>query len=206
MAKKKLENIEVIKKPKAISPFDIIKMMFTDVASFNNLSNLILSKNFFMINRIFSIIFPMQAQCFNNLDINQAEVIRAWQRFATTKLGYGRVPGFVYTKGAKASQEQNKTDDISKEDKELYCKHYEISLKDTNSKAEKLYILNNGLPKTIVAGKSVLALNMGNEIQIVSSNGWLKKKYSSNKQITNIVLGDSIAGVVYKNKIEILDF
>ena len=32
MARKKSENTEEIKKPKAISPFDIIKMMFTDVA------------------------------------------------------------------------------------------------------------------------------------------------------------------------------
>ena len=140
MAKKKLENTEEIKKPKAVSPFDIIKMMFTDVASFNNLSNLILSKNFFMINRIFSIMFPMQAQCFNNLDINQAEVIRAWQKFATAKLGYGRVPGFVYTKGAKASQEQNKIDNISKEDKEQYCKHYQISLKDFD---DMLYFMHD---------------------------------------------------------------
>ena len=130
MARKKSENTEEIKKPKAISPFDIIKMMFTDVNSFNNLSNLILAKNFFMINRILSIMFPMQAQCFNNIDINQAEVIRAWQKFVTTKMGYGRVPGFVYTKGAKAAQELTKSNDISKEDKELYCKHYQISLKD----------------------------------------------------------------------------
>jgi len=130
MARKKAENTEEIKKPKAISPFDIIKMMFTDVNAFNNLSNIILAKNFFMINRILSIMFPMQAQCFNNVEINQAEVIRTWQRFVTAKMGYGRVPGFVYTKGAKATQELNKLDDISKENKESYCKHYQISLRD----------------------------------------------------------------------------
>lgn len=142
MARKKTENTEEIKKPKAISPFDIIKMMFTDISAFNNLSNLILSKNFFMINRIFSIMFPMQAQCFNNLDINQAEVIKVWQRFATAKLGYGRMPGFVYTKGAKASQELNKTDDINKEDKELYCAHYQISLKDFD---DMLYFMHDSI-------------------------------------------------------------
>ena len=49
MARKKAENSEEIKRPKAIGPFDIIKMMFTDVNAFNNLSNLILSKNFFMM-------------------------------------------------------------------------------------------------------------------------------------------------------------
>ena len=140
MAKKKAENNEEIKKPKAISPFDIIKMMFTDTPSFNNLSNLILSKNFFMINRIMSIMFPMQAQCFNNLDINQAEVIKTWQRFATAKLGYGRVPGFVYTKGGAATRELTNIDNISKEDKEAYCSHYQISLKDFD---DMLYFIHD---------------------------------------------------------------
>ena len=140
MARKKAENSEEIKRPKAIGPFDIIKMMFTDVNAFNNLSNLILSKNFFMINRIFSIMFPMQAQCFNNVEINQGDVIRAWQQFAVSKLGYGKVPFFVYTKGAKASQEASKVDDINKEDKELYCKHYQISLKDFD---DMLYFMHD---------------------------------------------------------------
>ena len=140
MPRKKAENNEEIKKPKAINPFDIIKMMFTDASAFNNLSNLILSKNFFMINRIFSIIFPIQAQCFNNLDINQAEVIRTWQRFATAKLGYGKVPGFVYTKGGSASRELSNTDNIAKEDKEAYCSYYQISLKDFD---DMLYFMHD---------------------------------------------------------------
>jgi len=37
------------------------------------------------------------------------------------------------------------------------------------------------------------------------SAGWLKKKYSSNQEIKNIVLGNNLAGIVYKNKIEIID-
>ena len=83
-----------------------------------------------MINRIFAIAFPLQAQCFNNLEINQADVIRSWQKFATSKLGYGKVPFFVYTKGANASKAAQNIDAISKADKELYCTHYGISLKD----------------------------------------------------------------------------
>ena len=49
------------------------------------------------------------------------------------------------------------------------------------------------------------ALKLRNEVQIVDTNWWLLKKYTSTKQIDKIVLGDSIAGVVYKNKIEIID-
>ena len=49
-----------------------------------------------------------------------------------------------------------------------------------------------------------MALNMGNEIRIINSNGWLLKKYTSDNQIKNIVIGDSVAGVIYKNRIEII--
>ena len=80
-----------------------------------------------------------------------------------------------------------------------------MKIKDTNSKSESLYILNNDLPKSMSTSDNKMALNLGNEVQIVDTNGWLLKKYTSTKQIDKIVLGDSIAGVVYKNKIEIID-
>ena len=130
--KKKDDNLEIKKlsKPKSISPFDIIGMIFTNRESFNNLSNLILSKNFFMINRIFAIQFPLQAQLFNNLNVSKSDVIKCWANFAVTKLGYGKIPSFVYTKGAKAISQIKNTDNIDKDLKEQYCKHYNISLKD----------------------------------------------------------------------------
>ena len=43
---------------------------------------------------------------------------------------------------------------------------------------------------------------MGNEVRILNSSGWLLKKYTSSRQIKSLVIGDSIAGVVYKNRIE----
>lgn len=138
MARKKKEDTstEEIKKPKAIGPYDIIKMMFTDREGFDKLSNLMLSKNFFMINRILSIQFPEQAQCFNRLNIDHANVIKSWRNFCVMKLGYGRVPSFVYTKGAKASQAaQAKAVDIDKDVKESYCIFYDISYRDFDDMA-----------------------------------------------------------------------
>lgn len=119
---------------KALSPFDIITLMFTNINEFNNLSDAILDKNFFIINRVFSIKYPMQACVFNKLGINTAHVVRAWSRFATAKEGYGRVPYFVYTKGAKKSKETvvKKTDNISTDTIYEYCKRYHISLKEYN--------------------------------------------------------------------------
>lgn len=127
--KKKEETSEnKIDKPKSISPFDIIKMMFMNDGEFEKLSNIILSKNYFMINRILAIQFPIQAQFFNKLNIDTANVIRSWRTFVVMKYGYGRVPGFVYTKGAKKSE--TITNSISKELKEDYCRHYKITMKE----------------------------------------------------------------------------
>ena len=56
----------------------------------------------------------------------------------------------------------------------------------------------------IISGNNI-ALNLGNEVQIINSNGWLLKKYMSTNQIKSLVVGDSIAGIIYKNRIEIID-
>ena len=49
-------------------------------------------------------------------------------------------------------------------------------------------------------------MNFGTEVKIINTNGWLLKEYKSSKQIKDLVLGTSIAGIVYKDKIEIIDF
>lgn len=94
---------------------------------------------------------------------------------------------------------------IDKQSSGLFSYEYEINLKNANSKAESLYILDSDLPKSLHVSGYNMALNLGNEIRIVNSNGWLVKRYISNNQIKSIVLGDSVAGVVYKNRIEIIN-
>lgn len=138
MPRKKKENTEEqleveVKANKAIGPYDIINMIFTDYAKFQNLTDVILDKNFFLINRVFSIKYPLQGAIFNKTTINTAAVIKAWATFLLTKERYGRVPYFVYSKGAKKSADATKTVE-EKLDKDLickYCKRYGISsLKD----------------------------------------------------------------------------
>lgn len=94
---------------------------------------------------------------------------------------------------------------IDKQSSGLFSYEYEVKVKSINSKAESLYILNSDLPRSMIVKDDLMAFNLGNEVRIVSSSGWLQKKYVSSKQINDIVLGDSVAGVVYKNKIEIIE-
>lgn len=94
---------------------------------------------------------------------------------------------------------------VDKQSSGLFSYEYEVVIKNTNNKSESLYILNSDLPKTISTSGNNIALNLGNEVQIVNSNGWMLKRYTSSKQIKGLVIGDSIAGIIYKNKVEIVN-
>ena len=126
---------------KAIGPYDIIQMMFTKQDQFDKLTDVILDKNFFIINRALSIKYPLQGSLFNSIHINRAQVIKSWRNFIVSKEGYGKVPYFIYTKGAKKTSEtvSKKTDNLDKESINEYCKRYHISLKDFNSLKQFFY-------------------------------------------------------------------
>ncbi len=94
---------------------------------------------------------------------------------------------------------------IDKQSSGLFSYEYEVVIKNTNNKSESLYILDSDLPKTMIVSNDNIGLNLGNEVRIINSNGWLLKKYSSNNQIKSLVIGESIAGIIYKNKIELID-
>lgn len=127
-------------KSKRITHFDIINYMFTDIKAFNNLTKYVLEQNFFMLNRTFSIKYPLQAQFFNKLNVNMASVVRFWQKFLVSKEGFGRKPFFVFTKGAKKSSESKaKADSFNKDLICEYCKRYHLSLRDFN---DMLYFFN----------------------------------------------------------------
>ena len=78
-----------------------------------------------------------------------------------------------------------------------------------------IYGIQGGSPSTYTLSGNIkslytyyekLAVNTGSEIHFVNLNGWLIKKYKSSNEINTIILGENIAGVVYKNKIEIIQF
>lgn len=68
-----------------------------------------------------------------------------------------------------------------------------------------LYKLKGSM-KSLYAYNEKIAINLGSEIHFIGLNGWLLKKYNSSSEINYIILGDSVAGIVYKNKIEIVQF
>lgn len=72
-----------------------------------------------------------------------------------------------------------------------------------NSKNKKYEI--EEVAKEIYTSEKVVALNLGTELHIINTNGWLMKKYISQQEINNVVISDKIVGIIYRNKIEIIE-
>ncbi len=77
-----------------------------------------------------------------------------------------------------------------------------LEIVDTISQKNTECKLNN-VPKSIITNYNIIAVSYGSEIDFINTNGWLLKKYHSSQEVTNIVIGTSIVGIVYKDKIEL---
>lgn len=92
--------------------FELIKIMFEDPIAYNKISNGTKKKHFFMLNRRFSIFFPLQAQILQHTGIDEISVVDFWQSFIRKQ--YSKVPNWMYVKGVKkVTEEKEKKSNIS---------------------------------------------------------------------------------------------
>ncbi len=86
----------------------------------------------------------------------------------------------------------------------MFSSSRQVIFKNTNTQKENLYTVNSTI-KSVEAYGNHVALNTGTEVLFVDTNGWLQKRYISTQEISDIVLADQIAIIVYKDKIEIIN-
>lgn len=79
-----------------------------------------------------------------------------------------------------------------------------VSIINTDNKNQREYTAN-AVTKEMYTYGNIIALNLGTEIEFINTGGWLVKRYIANQEITNIVVSDSVAGIVYRDKIEIIN-
>ena len=51
---------------------------------------------------------------------------------------------------------------------------------------------------------SKIALNLGAEVHFINSNGWLIKRYSSSQEVKDVTISNDIAGIIFKDRVEII--
>lgn len=62
-----------------------------------------------------------------------------------------------------------------------------------------------GAAKYVYSNNEIIAVNLGQEIEFINTSGWLLKRYYSSQEIQNVIIGNKMAGIVYKDKVEIIN-
>ena len=79
-----------------------------------------------------------------------------------------------------------------------------VNITNIDNKSSKQYTVNY-VAKEIFTNVDIIALNLGTDIEFINTGGWLVKRYVANQEITNVVVSNNIAGIVYRDKIEIIN-
>lgn len=79
-----------------------------------------------------------------------------------------------------------------------------INIVNTENRNTKEYTVD-AITKEIYTYGNMIALNLGTEVEFINTDGWLVKRYIAKQEITNIVVSDNIAGIIYRDKIEIIN-
>lgn len=61
-----------------------------------------------------------------------------------------------------------------------------------------------GVAKSTASYNDIIAINLGSEVDFINTSGWLVKRYTSSQEVRNIVICDGLAGIIYRDKIEIV--
>ena len=89
------------------------------------------------------------------------------------------------------------------ENASLFATNTAIKIINSTTQKENTYKFE-GVIKEMYCCGSKIALNLGSEIHFVDTNGWLIKKYTSNQEVRKIVISNEVAGIIYRNKIEVI--
>lgn len=86
----------------------------------------------------------------------------------------------------------------------LFSADTSIEMMNITNQKENLYTVE-GVAKSITCHDNVIAVNLGSEVDFVNTSSWLIKRYTSSQEVRNIILCDGLAGIVYRDKIEIIN-
>lgn len=83
---------------------------------------------------------------------------------------------------------------------------YSSTLEIINSSNNQEYTYSfDEIAKEMYTYGNIIGVNIGTEIYFVNTNGMLIKKYTSNQEITNVVMSNNLTIVIYKDRIEIIN-
>ena len=66
------------------------------------------------------------------------------------------------------------------------------------------YTVETSVKEMYTKGNTI-ALNLGTEVEFINTGGWLLKRYVASQEVSNVTISDNIAGIIYRDKVEIIN-
>lgn len=79
-----------------------------------------------------------------------------------------------------------------------------VNIINVSNKDVKTYKVDS-VTKDVRTYENIIALNLGSEIEFINTDGWLVKRYISKQEITNMVFSNSVAGIIYRDRVELIN-
>ena len=79
-----------------------------------------------------------------------------------------------------------------------------VKIINVGNKNTHEYIVDS-VTKEMYSYSNIIALNLGTEVEFINTGGWLVKRYIANQEITDVVVSSNLAGIIYRDKIEIIN-
>jgi hypothetical protein len=130
----------------------------------------------------------------------------------------------VYDDGISIVKDGKETEVLSKEDgitfmsgnlnnNIAYIKEEQVGAFESTSKLSIVNPLNgqtstynfDEIAKEMYTNGNIIGVNIGTEMYFIGTNGMLIKKYTSNQEITNVMITKGLAIIIYKDRIEIVN-
>jgi len=116
--------------------FDFINGMVAKPEEFRKTKMHERGKHFFMVNRLCSIQFPLQASYFNHIKIHPGQAVTFWQQLLSAK--WNRTPGWMYVKTRKEREQKKALQPVSEETIRRYCEVHKLSRRQVDDAIEIL--------------------------------------------------------------------
>ena len=87
----------------------------------------------------------------------------------------------------------------------MFIGEYQLTILTDQGRSKAIYKIGKFVPKELKVANTNIAVNLGQEVVILSIDGWEKKKYNSNKDIREVILSDKVCAILYKNSFNIVE-
>ena len=93
---------------------------------------------------------------------------------------------------------------IQEESSGIFSANSIVNIIDTENQEKKEYTVNTTIKEMYSKG-DIIALNLGTEVEFINTSGWLVKRYVASQEVTKVTLSKNIAGIIYRDKVEIIN-